>query len=84
MTTWTTLIEHEPRLRLMLAVARAIKAPPHFCANACWMDHFEPWQYNLVGWERESDPILGTSAAYELAFATVFGALPDCQHEGLC
>jgi hypothetical protein len=77
------LITREPRLRLLLAAARAVVASPQFCANACWIDHFDEWHQRLVGWEREPDPVLGTSEAYHVSFTTVFGALPDCAHEGV-
>ena len=61
------------------------------CANELWHGSLDPetgeWKKGfrqrleeLVGWKREPHPILGTREAYEVAYQTLYRALPDCRN----
>jgi hypothetical protein len=64
------------------------KRREQFCANVHWYgtDGFKSRMRKLVGFERKGGPQrLRTMAAYDLAYDTLYGSLPDCQHDtGLC
>jgi hypothetical protein len=81
--TFDELCALEPGLRLLYEEARAQRRKrrgPHYCANATWYVLFKPRLSRLVGWERpDRDPVLGSSEAYDLAYHTVYEALPDCK-----
>jgi len=84
----------EPRLSALLLKAQAIKDDPakeSFCANQRWYGYGAGHQEGglraeveeLVGWaveDRGSDPRLSTSAAYDVAYHTIYNALPDCRN----
>jgi hypothetical protein len=86
--TWNDLVAAEPRLAVLLADARAVRDDrrrPSFCANAVWFGWhgdggFKSQLRYLVGWGCRPDPILGTQAAYDLAYRTIYNALPDCRN----
>jgi hypothetical protein len=83
--TWAALAAAEPALAALLADARAVRDTrrrPSFCANAVWYDRFKPRLVALVGWGRAGDPLLGTSDSYDVAYATVYRALPNCRNCG--
>jgi hypothetical protein len=90
--TWQQLVRLEPRL-LELA-KRALEADAGrdtFCANAVWYGYDEhkgirPALCELVGWGAAiyAPPLLKTEAAYDVAYETIYQALPDCSHEGIC
>jgi hypothetical protein len=90
--TWTDLVAEEPRLAALLEEARGYRktAKPTFCANAVWYGYGsrgEPLKDSvsrLVGWERKEHPLLGTEGAYDVAYETIYEALPNCRHEGWC
>ena len=58
--TWGILVEHEPRLKVLLADAKSItdnRSNPSFCANAAWYGYggwpgLKPRLLFLVGWGR--------------------------------
>jgi hypothetical protein len=89
--TWAGLVRLEPRLLDLLREARALRKEqrrdPHFCANAAWYGYgrwrghgLKPRLVRLVGWSAEGgDPILATRAAYDVAYQTVYEALPACR-----
>jgi hypothetical protein len=87
--TWETLVAREPRLAALLAEIRKIRSRPGFCANELWYgygDYGHSLKYRLsclVGWDRRPDPLLGTEDAYDVAYETLYRALPDCRHDSL-
>lgn len=84
---WRALVEAEPRLATLRAEIEGIRSGREFCANELWMGPvgFKPRVTALVGWRAElDDPSLRTSAAYEMAYRTLYALLPDCQHRGAC
>jgi hypothetical protein len=93
--TFADLVEIEPRLGDLLAEAKAISSDgiPNFCANRVWYGYLNDGKKglkhkmeDLVGFFAErKDPKLITSSAYDLAYETIYGTLPDCKHPGgLC
>jgi len=84
---WSVLVQHEPRLGALLGEAEAIEGGPGFCANEVWYGagNLRERLSALVGWDvDQGDPVLGTRGAYDLAYDTVYDALPCCRHDGLC
>ena len=90
--SWTELTHLEPRL---LDLAReALEAQPSkgkYCANAEWYGYrgyrgIKPRLRLLVGHEAAAyaPALLRTSVAYDVAYQTVYYALPDCDHTGIC
>jgi hypothetical protein len=90
--SWTELTQLEPRL---LDLAReALEASPSkgkYCANAEWYGYggqqgIKPRLCLLVGHEAAhfAPELLRTSAAYDVAYQTIYYALPDCDHAGIC
>lgn len=72
----------EPRLWSLYRKAKREKPGPGFCANRVWYVTLKPQLVQLVGWHAER-PELRTSHAYDLAYDTIYEALPDCQHEDI-
>lgn len=54
-----------------------------YCANHWWYGRggFRARMRMLVGWEAKGDGIIRSMAAYDVAYATLHGDLPDCRHE---
>lgn len=91
--TWHKLAQLEPRLSEVLKQAQAIRddrSDSSFCANRVWFGYDEPGPgprgfkskvSSLVGWcsVNAGHPVLGSSEAYDLAYRTVYDALPDCR-----
>lgn len=87
--TWEQLVAREPRLGEVMATARAARrdTPARYCANEAWFGYgphrgqgVKPLLDPLVGWHAESrDPLLTTSLAYDVAYRTIYAALPDCR-----
>src|SRR5690242_5329690 len=90
--TFERLAALEPRLLPLLEEARAHHADPSpdFCANAVFYGYANPPRglkarlLKLVGWESGRHDLLGTSAAYDVAYETVYEALPDCRGNCAC
>jgi hypothetical protein len=88
--TFEQLAELEPRLLDLLTEARTCPRTRGFCANARWYGYggfqgrgLKARLLRLVGWHRpDAHEVLSSCAAYEVAYDTVFGALPDCSHVG--
>lgn len=89
-STWLRLVELEPRLETLLRRAQTEWAtePAEYCAMRMWYGHPSPRDglrdtvSDLVGWtakHRGAHPELCTSLAYDIAYETVFDALPPCR-----
>ncbi len=80
----------EPRLAALLAEAQGYHAtrPRGFCANAVFYGYpghrpgLKRRLSELVGHVSDREGVLGTSDAYDVAYHTVYQALPDCKHRG--
>jgi len=70
----------EPGLKLLYDKARAVKdrGGRYFCANEIWIREFKPLLINLVGWHARNHS-LRTTEAYDVAYHTIYDALPDCR-----
>jgi hypothetical protein len=89
MPTWWQHTALEPRLRTLYDQIRAIKddkTTPSFCANVTWCSTFQASRsslkdrmFYLVGFYADH-PKLRTMEAYEVAYAKLYGALPDCRN----
>lgn len=91
--TWEELVALEPGLRYLLRRVEAVRDDPAargFCRNAAWYgyrrdrgtgNHTKHRALGqLVGRRaRRADPILATSAAYEVAFDHLYQRLPRCR-----
>jgi hypothetical protein len=90
--TFRALARLEPRLRGLLAEARSYRRDrgPVFCANAVWYgysDHrpgLKDRLCRLVGLQAERGGALASSAAYDVAYETIYRALPDCRGRCAC
>jgi hypothetical protein len=83
--TFAQLAKLEPALADLLKEAKAAKGGKGFCANAFWYGYgcrgIKPRLLYLVGHLRtDRNPILSTSEAYDVAYQTIYKALPDCNH----
>jgi len=77
--TWHGLTKMEPQLLALYKEARAVDgSTEHFCANAVWYERFKPRLFHLVGWECRN-PALKTQEAWDLAYETIYDALPPCR-----
>jgi len=93
MAPFMKLVEHEPELLKLLEEARSITSRPKFCANEVWYGYpgsgfqgIKTRLTRLVGFYRESGrhPVLSTSQAYDVAYETIYEALPDCKEGCAC
>jgi len=86
--SWGMLAGLEPKLADLLQDARAAdshRATESFCRESYWYLELKPVLVQIVGYCRpDYHPILGTSAAYELAYDTILKALPDCRNCSCC
>jgi len=77
----------EPRLAALYEQAKSVRddgKSQSFCANSIWYGYssnagLKPRLVELVGHRRKDDPILGTSRAYDIAYRTIYEALPACR-----
>jgi len=77
--TWPQLVELEPALLDLYRAAQAVDGrDAHFCANRVWYDSFKPRLLALAGWEARQ-PALKMQEAYDLAYETIYAALPPCR-----
>jgi hypothetical protein len=90
--TFKRLAQLEPRLLDLVTEARSYHSDPNpnFCANAVWYGHGDPkngLKYRLsclVGRGSEIGGLQATSRAYDLAYDTIYRALPDCRGRCHC
>ena len=54
-----------------------------FCANAVWYSTMKPIVELEVGYCARN-PKLESSLAYDVAYDSIYQALPNCRHEGMC
>lgn len=90
--TWAQLVELEPQLQALLDEATTTDGSgEHFCANRVWYgsarnrNGLKERLCRLVGWDirRRGGPVLLSSeAAYDVAYETIYDALPDCRECG--
>lgn len=91
--TWDSLVAMEPRLQTLLDEAKSVRPDgATFCANAIWYGYgghqgFKPRLSKLVGWERcppcsTTVAPLASEKAYDIAYETIYEALPDCRDCG--
>lgn len=81
--SWEMLAGLEPKLANLLHDARNAEsyASNCFCRETVWYAELKPMLVEIVGHGRSDyHPILGTCAAYELAYDTILKALPDCRN----
>lgn len=77
-TTWEQIEKLDPSLHVLLRRARNQKGN---CANAAWYgpDGIREAMSAAIGHGRTHGPSeLKTSAAYDVAYRTLFAALPNC------
>ena len=81
--TFKQLAKLDPRLMDLYNEAIETKDPggPSFCANYVW---YKPGGLkerltDLVGWGAET-PELRSTEAYDLAYLTIYDALPNCRN----
>ena len=79
------ICEIEPGIAFLYETAKGYhaNADEDFCANRVWYGGMKRILINLVGWEAVR-PELRSSEDYNIAYDTVYEALPDCRHQGLC
>jgi hypothetical protein len=86
--SWKQLIALEPRLLELYREAKATrddKGKSSFCANHAWYgrrghEGFKHRMCELIGYSRKDDPVLGSKFAYDVAYHTIYNALPDCRN----
>ncbi len=85
--TYDELETREPRLAELRRRIVATRPTPDFCANAAW---YRPGCYKaqmltIVGVLSDNpDAALRRPSAYDVVYRTLYGRLPDCQHESIC
>ncbi len=78
------LAEASRRLGRLYEQAAALPDPgdtPSFCANRLWYHRVKPLVVELAGYEAQN-PKLRTTRAYDIAYQTIYKALPDCRNCG--
>jgi hypothetical protein len=78
LSTWEQIVAHDPSLNALLRRARNQSGN---CANAAWYgpDGIRAAMTRVIGHGRTHGPSeLKTSAAYDVAYKTLYAALPDC------
>jgi len=87
--TFDDLAGMEPLLAKLRAEIARVKddgSRDYFCANQVWFSAFKPVMVLLVGYHarrRVEQPLLGTAAAYDIAYRDLYDALPFCRHDGI-
>lgn len=82
--TWKDIVRLEPRLADLLKEAQTVDGSgEHFCANRIWYgtppDHGMKGRLQYLVGLMAANPKLRTSEAYDLAYQTIYRALPDCR-----
>ena len=83
--TWAQLVRAQPALAALLGEIQQIRDPggASFCANHVWYNEgYRDRLYQLVGWEAPADApaFLRTSEAFDVAYDTLYHALPNCRN----
>ncbi len=77
--TFKELVAVEPQLGELYQEARQVRhRGKDFCANSIWYTCFKPRLVLLVG-HKAKHPQLRTAEAYDTAYRTIYGALPNCR-----
>ena len=90
--TFAELAGLEPRLAALLAEAQAVRddgVDAVFCGTEWFLGWYGRPSFKrrlsaLVGWFAGRRGVLGTSAAYDVAYRTVYAALPACRGRCAC
>lgn len=79
--TWEQVADLVPDLKLMLKLAKSIRRPKgSWCSNRMWYAIFKPRLQELVGDGcPRKNPMLRSSEAYDVAYNTIYNALPPCR-----
>jgi hypothetical protein len=80
--TWKRICQIDPTMLNLYREAKTIKdnkRKKRFCANEIWESRFKPFIVNHVGWH-SAMPELQSSLAYNIAYQTIYGALPNCRN----
>ena len=81
--TWKMLAAYEPRLAAMLEEAKKIDgSDARFCANEVWfMGGMKDRVIALAGWEAPvtAPAWMRGQSAYDVAYQTIYDALPPCR-----
>ncbi|OPX90289.1 MAG: hypothetical protein A4E53_01175 [Pelotomaculum sp. PtaB.Bin104] len=82
--TFKQLTKIEPRLQQLYNEARKVKVKDDsFCANSVWYRQFKPRLLELVGFGA-AWPELQSPTAYDVAYQTIYNALPNCGKRCSC
>lgn len=81
LVTWEQVSDLVPELKLMLKLAKSIRRPKGpWCSNNMWYAIFKPRLCELVGDGcPRKNPMLRSSEAYDIAYKTIYDALPPCR-----
>lgn len=84
--TFRELAEIEPELQDLLEQALSVSdRNPKYCADTVWYHELKPQLVRLVGFAAKNpNKRLHTSYAYDLAYETIYDALPSCRHVSSC
>lgn len=86
--TFEELCDREPRLAALRdEIARLPRRSRGACANALWFatPNYKRILTGIIGHLAvQFDPDLRTSAAYDVAYQSLYRLLPNCQHDGIC
>jgi len=79
------ICEIEPLICAMYLEAKAYQktAEENFCANNIWYGKMKMRFVELVGWSARRKE-LRNCIDYDVAYDTIYEALPDCKHPGWC
>ncbi len=84
--TFEEICRHEPRVAELAKDAQAVRdnlKSDTFCANSIWYNGMRARLIALVG-HNAHNPILRNSEAYDIAYDTIYGLLPDCRNCCCC
>jgi hypothetical protein len=80
--SFSQLVAIEPELGGLYREIKGIRAQGRdFCANDIWYRVYKPRLSQLTGWEA-SKASIRTMQAYDVAYSTLYEALPPCRRCG--
>jgi uncharacterized protein (DUF3820 family) len=87
--TWADLISAEPRLALLLDVAKTTartgRELDRYCATLQWIETIRPRLNSMVGhYAQDAPEELQTSRAWDVAKDTLLAALGNCSEDCIC